>query len=43
MGDSGWQNVYRVVDGCIQGVTVTEAEAAWIRACGLATVGPKLP
>ena len=37
MGDAGWDNVYRVVDGCIEGCKVTEAEATWIRACWLAT------
>lgn len=37
MGDAGWDSVYRVVDGCIEGATVTEAEATWLRACWLAT------
>jgi cold shock CspA family protein len=37
MGDAGWENEYSVVNGCIEGVKVTEAEATWIRACWLAT------
>lgn len=37
MGDAGWNNVHRVVDGRVEGVTVDRAEAAWIRACWLAT------
>ena len=37
MGDAGWDNVYRFVDGRIEGVTVTEAEATWLRACWAAT------
>ena len=37
MGDAGWNNVLRVVDGRVAGVTVDRAEAAWIRTCWLAT------
>jgi len=37
MGDAGWDSVHRVVDGRIEGTTVTEAEARWIRACWMAT------
>jgi hypothetical protein len=37
MGDAGWDNVHRVVDGRVEGVILNEEEAAWIRACWLAT------
>jgi hypothetical protein len=37
LGDAGWGNAYRVVDGRAQGVILGEAEALWIRACWLAT------
>lgn len=37
MGDAGWGNVYRFVDGRIEGVKVTKAEATWLRACWAAT------
>lgn len=37
MGDAGWDSVYRVVDGRLEGAAVTAAEATWIRACWLAT------
>ncbi len=37
MGDAGWDEVHRVVNGRLEGVTVNQAEAAWIRACWLAT------
>jgi hypothetical protein len=37
IGDAGWDNVYRVVDGRIEGVKVTNAEATWLRACWAAT------
>jgi hypothetical protein len=37
MGDCGWENAYRVIDGRIEGVIVNDAEATWIRACWLAT------
>ena len=36
MGDMGWDDPHRVVDGCLESIKVTEAEAAWIRACWLA-------
>ena len=36
MGDSGWREFHRVVDGQAEGVILTESEAAWIRACWLA-------
>ena len=37
MGDTDWHNAHRVVDGRVQGVILNESEAAWIRACWLAT------
>jgi hypothetical protein len=37
MGDAGWDNVYRVVDGRAEGLILDEADATWIRACWLAT------
>lgn len=37
MGDAGWDQVHRVVDGSVAGLNLTEAEATWIRACWLAT------
>jgi hypothetical protein len=37
MGDAGWDKVHRIVNGRVEGVTVNQAEAAWIRACWLAT------
>jgi hypothetical protein len=37
MGDAGWDNVHRVVDGRLEGIILNEEEAAWIRACWLAT------
>ena len=37
LGDSGWDASYPIVDGCAEGLIVTEAEAAWIRACWIAT------
>jgi hypothetical protein len=36
MGDTGWDDVHRVVDGRVEGVILNESEAAWIRACWLA-------
>ena len=39
MGDAGWANVYRVVDGEPEGLLLTKAEAAWLMACWLATGG----
>ena len=36
MGDSGWREAHRVVDGQAEGVILNESEAAWIRACWLA-------
>ena len=37
MGDTHWHNAHRVVDGRLEGVILNESEAAWIRACCLAT------
>ncbi len=37
MGDAGWDKVHRVVNGRLERVNANEAEAAWIRACWLAT------
>jgi hypothetical protein len=37
MGDCGWENVYRVVNGVVEGATVNDAEATWVRACWLVT------
>ena len=37
MGDAGWDNVHCVVDGRVEGIILNEEEAAWIRACWLAT------
>ena len=36
MGDAGWENAHRVVDGRVEGIILTESEAAWLRACWLA-------
>jgi hypothetical protein len=36
MGDTGWHDPDRVVDGRAEGVILNESEAAWIRACWLA-------
>ena len=37
MGDAGWGDAHRVIDGRVEGITLTESEAAWIHACWLAT------
>jgi len=37
MGDIGWHDVHRVVEGRVEGVILNESEAAWIHACLLAT------
>jgi len=39
MGETGWGKAYRVVDGRTEGITLTESEATWIRACWLAAAG----
>ena len=36
MGDTGWSNAHRVVDGRVDGIILAESEAAWIHACWLA-------
>jgi hypothetical protein len=36
MGDTGWHDTHRVVDGHVEGVILNEPEAAWILACWLA-------
>ena len=36
MGETGWHDAHRVVDGRVEGVILNESEAAWIRACWLA-------
>jgi hypothetical protein len=33
MGDSGWGEAHRVVDGRVDGIILTESETAWVRAC----------
>jgi len=37
MGDAGWNDAYPVVDGRAEGIILNESEAAWLRACWLAT------
>jgi hypothetical protein len=37
MGDAGWDNVHRVVDGRVAGIILNEEEVTRIRACWLAT------
>ena len=37
MGDADWHDAHRVVDGRVEGVILNESEAAWIRACWLAS------
>jgi len=37
MGDCGWENVYNVIDGRVEGAKLNDAEATWIRACWSAT------
>ena len=37
MGDLGWENVLPVIDGQVPDVRLNEPEAAWLRACCLAT------
>jgi hypothetical protein len=39
MGDAGWQNAYRLVNDCVEGVEISEAEAAWLTACWMASGG----
>ena len=39
MGDAGWDNAHRVVDGEVEGLVLTGAERAWLLACWLATSG----
>lgn len=41
MGDAGWGTAHRVVDGRLDGITVTEAEAAWVHACWLAATSER--
>ena len=36
MGDAGWGNAHRVLDGRVEGISLTESETAWLRACWLA-------
>ena len=36
MGDLGWDDAHRVVDGRVEGVMLTESEAAWVHACWFA-------
>src|SRR2546422_414515 len=36
MGDAGWGNAHRVVDGRGEGISLTESQTAWLRACWLA-------
>jgi len=36
LGDAGWGDAHRVVDGRVEGLILNEPEAAWIRACWLA-------
>ncbi len=36
MGDAGWGNAHRVVDGRVEGIILSESETAWLRACWLA-------
>jgi hypothetical protein len=36
MGDAGWGDAHRVVDGRVEGIILTESETAWVRACWLA-------
>jgi hypothetical protein len=36
MGDAGWHEAHRVVDGRVEGLFLDESEAAWIRGCWLA-------
>jgi hypothetical protein len=40
LGDSGWDANHPVVDGCVDGLKVTDGEATWIRACWIATHPP---
>jgi hypothetical protein len=39
MGDAGWHDAHRVVDGQAEGLVLGKAEAMWLRACWLATGG----
>jgi len=41
MGEAGWGDAHRVVDGHVEGLILTEAEAAWVRACWLAIVNAR--
>jgi hypothetical protein len=43
MGDADWHDVHRVEDGQAEGLSLTETEAMWLRACWLATGGLKDP
>ena len=36
MGDAGWGDAHRVVDGRVEGIILSESEATWVRACWLA-------
>lgn len=37
MGHMGWDDAHRVVDGRVEGIILNESEAAWMRACWMAT------
>jgi hypothetical protein len=39
LGDIGWDNAHRVVDGQVAGLVLTKSEVTWIYACWLATGG----
>ncbi len=37
MGDAGWQEAHRVVNGEVAGLLLSKAELAWLGACWMAT------
>ena len=39
LGDAGWAESYRVVDGSVQGLILNEEGRLWLRACWLAATG----
>ena len=41
MGDAGWHDVHRVVNGEVAGLLLSNAELSWLRACWMATGGLK--
>lgn len=41
MGDTGWSDIHRVVDGEVEGLLLTLAEQIWLHACWMATGGLK--